>query len=293
MQNLVVFDLGGSSVKYGIVNFLGDLILKDSFPTPKDSFSTLLNLMVTTIKSLSSFSPVGVAISAPGAVDSSKGIIKGISSINYIHNFEIKKKFEKAFNLPVSIENDGNCLILAELWKGNGKEFQNIVSLVLGSGIGGAVIQNGTLIKGKNFQSGEFGYILLKENKTWSSLCSTTSLVESARKITNNPNLNGKTLLDLDLKENLEVRKLLEIYYINLVKGIYNLQCSFDTDTFIIGGGISSNNIFLENILKVLDEFYDSLEIKVEKPFIQKAFFENDANLIGAAYNFINSKKSM
>ena len=75
----------------------------------------------------------------------------------------------------------------------------------------------------------------------------------------------------------------------NLFKGIYNLQCAFDTDTIIIGGGISSNKIFFDNLLKYIDKFYNSLEIKVEKPFIQKAYFENDSNLIGAAYNYLKN----
>lgn len=292
MKNIVVFDLGGSSVKYGVVNFLGEILFKDSFPTPKDSFSTLLNSMVSILKSLTKFSPVGVSISSPGAVDSKDGVIRGVSAIEYIHNFEIVKTFEDVFNLPVHIENDGNCSALAEFWMGNGKRFESIVSLVLGSGVGGAVIQNGTLINGKTFQSGEFGYMVLDGNKTWSSLCSTISLVQRAKEITQNSDLDGITLFDLDLTNHLDIKTLLDSYYLNLVKGIYNLQCAFDTETIIIGGGISSNPLFLKNLLKTLDDFYDSLGDKVEKPFIQKALFENDANLIGAAYNFIHKQKN-
>lgn len=287
MKNIVVFDLGGSSVKYGVVNFLGEILFKDSFPTPKNSFSTLLNSMVSILKSLTKFSPVGVSISSPGAVDSKDGVIRGVSAIEYIHNFQIVKVFEDAFNLPVHIENDGNCSALAEFWMGNGKTFNSIISLVLGSGVGGAVIQNNTLVNGKTFQSGEFGYMLLDSNKTWSSLCSTISLVQRAREITKNPNLDGITLFDLNLTQQSEIKQLLDNYYLNLIKGIYNLQCAFDTETIIIGGGISSNPLFLKNLLKTLDNFYDSLSDRVEKPFIQKALFENDANLIGAAYNFI------
>ncbi|MGL5175995.1 MAG: ROK family protein [Cetobacterium sp.] len=292
MKNIVVFDLGGSSVKYGVVNFLGEVLSKGSFPTPTDSFSTLLNSMVSILKSLSNFSPIGVSISSPGAVDSKDGVIRGVSAIDYIHNFEIVKTFEDAFNLPVHIENDGNCSALAEFWMGNGKSFDNMVSLVLGSGVGGAVIQNGSLINGKTFQSGEFGYMLLDNNKTWSSVCSTISLVKRAKEITQNPDLDGITLFDLDLTNNLDIKILLDNYYLNLVKGIYNLQCAFDTETIVIGGGISSNPLFLKNLLKTLDDFYESLNDRVEKPFIQKALFENDANLIGAAYNFINKQKS-
>lgn len=287
MKNIVAFDLGGSSVKYGVLNSLGDFLFKGNFLTPKDSFETLLSKMIEAFDSMKKFNLQGVSISSPGAVNSSTGVIGGISAIPYIHNFQIKKIFEKTFNLPVEIENDGNCSALAEFWLGNGKDFKNIISLVLGSGIGGAVIQNEKLITGKTFQSGEFGYMLLDGNKTWSSLCSTTSLVEKAKYITKIDNLDGIELFNLLVTEHPKIRNLLQNYYFNLSKGIYNLQCAFDSETFIIGGGISSNPIFFENLNSHLKVFYESLEDKVEMPFIQKALFENDSNLIGAVYNFI------
>ena len=130
--------------------------------------------------------------------------------------------------------------------------------------------------------------MLLEGNRTWSSLCSTISLVEQAKKVTKINDLDGIKLFDLSLNEYPEVEILLKNYYFNLSKGIYNLQCAFDSDAFIIGGGISSNPIFFENLKNYLNDFYNSLDDKVEVPFIKKAFFENDSNLIGAAYNFIN-----
>ncbi|MCQ8211026.1 ROK family protein [Cetobacterium somerae] len=287
MKNIIAFDLGGSSVKYGILNSLGEILSKGSFPTPNDSFETLLNRMNIILYSMKNFNPKGVSISSPGAVNSLTGVIGGISAIPYIHNFQIKKIFEETFNLPVEIENDGNCSALAEFWLGNGKDFKNIISLVLGSGVGGAVIQNEKLIRGKTFQSGEFGYMLLEGNKTWSSLCSTISLVEKARYLTNIEDLDGVKLFNLKLTDYPEIENLLQNYYLNLSRGIYNLQCAFDSETFIISGGISSNPIFFENLNSHLKTFYESLEDKVEMPFIQKALFENDSNLIGAVYNFI------
>ncbi len=291
MKNIAVVDLGGSSVKYGIINSLGELLFKGSFSTPKDSFESLLIKMSKVFESMKKFNPIGVSISSPGAVNSLTGIIGGISAIPYIHNFQIKKAFEDVFNLPVEIENDGNCSALAEFWLGNGKKFKSMISLVLGSGVGGAVIQNEKLINGKTYQSGEFGYMLLEGNKTWSSLCSTVSLVKKAQEITEIEDLDGVKLFNLCTSKNPEIGTLLNNYYLNLSKGIYNLQCAFDSDTIIVSGGISSNPIFFQNFLKNLDNFYNSLEDKVEKPFIQKALFENDSNLIGAAYNFIEKSK--
>lgn len=78
----------------------------------------------------------GVAISSPGSVDTKTGIIYGLSAIEYIHRFEIRKELEALFGLRVSIQNDANCAALAEVWKGNAAEVSNSAFLIIGSGVG-------------------------------------------------------------------------------------------------------------------------------------------------------------
>ena len=100
----------------------------------------------------------GVAISAPGAVDDKKGIIGGCSAVPYIHDFFIQKELETLFELPVSLENDVNCAALAEVFKGAAKDVDHALFIVIGTGIGGAIIQNRKLHKGRNLFGGEFGF---------------------------------------------------------------------------------------------------------------------------------------
>lgn len=296
MKNLLVFDLGGTSIKYALITKNGEILKKGITSTPKKSFTSLCEVLKSIYFNFKEQNIYGIAFSSPGAVNNSTGVISGVSAIPYIHNFEIKQEFEKIFNLPVVMENDGNCAALAEYWKGSGKNSNIMASIVLGSGVGGAIVIEGELLNGRTSQTGEFGYMLLEQGKTWSSLCSTTSFVQQIREITNDFTLTGEDIfsenLDLEIAKNSSLKNVLEKYYFNMFKGIYSIQCSFDTDSIIIGGGISSNTIFFNKLLEYLEKFYNELDIKVSKPNVKKALFENDANLLGAAYNFILKNKS-
>ena len=82
------------------------------------------------------------------------------------------------FGVPVSVENDANCAALAEVWLGAARDVQNALFIVIGSGIGGAVIVNRQLFKGKNLFGGEFGYMLLDAENTLSRLGSPVQVAE-------------------------------------------------------------------------------------------------------------------
>lgn len=118
-MNLFVIDIGGSTIKYATWD--GEqLDAKKSLPTP-NSWKAMKEQFIAEIKS-STLEFSGVAISSPGSVDTQAGIIYGLSAIDYIHRFEIKKELEQLFGLPVSIQNDANCAALAEVWKGHAAE---------------------------------------------------------------------------------------------------------------------------------------------------------------------------
>src|SRR5699024_1216495 len=105
----------------------------------------------------------GIAISAPGAVTDG-GMINGGSAIPYIHGPNIKAMIETRTGLTVHIENDANCVALAEIWKGAAKTKKDVAVVVIGTGIGGALVKDGVIHKGGNLHGGEFGYMILNPN---------------------------------------------------------------------------------------------------------------------------------
>ena len=81
-------------------------------------------------------------------------------AIRRFDQFEMKGWLEAKTGLPVTVENDANCVLLAERWQGKAKDIDNFLVLTIGTGIGGAIFCNGRLVHGARFRAGEFGYML-------------------------------------------------------------------------------------------------------------------------------------
>ena len=143
-RKMCIRDRGGTAVKYACSDENGNLTGHGSFPTPESGLEALLDQMRSVYEAASAAAPLaGIAISSPGAVDGKEGVVRGISAISYIHEIPIVKMIrERLDGLPVSIENDANCVALGEMWLGAAKGKRNFASVVGGTGIGGAVVIN-------------------------------------------------------------------------------------------------------------------------------------------------------
>ena len=82
---------------------------------------------------------------------------------------------------------------------------------------------------------------------------------------------------------------ILDRFYLNLAKGIYNLQYVYDPEIILIGGGISKRNDFIYNINKKLDYLMEAIEDSTIRPVISECYHKHNANLVGALVNHINN----
>ena len=217
-MNLVVFDIGGTSVKYGLYQD-GSIEKKSSFATPK-TWDEMKENLYQVFKELSDADTKGVAISSPGAVDTEEGVIKGLSAIPYIHRFKIVDELEALFGLPVASENDANCAGLAESKFGIGQDSKNALYFIIGSGIGGAVCQNGQLYKGSSLFGGEFGYMIIENGKTLSTLASPVQVADRYAKAHGLTDFSGKDLFDLADSGDEEAKALLISSNLGLVRSV-------------------------------------------------------------------------
>jgi glucokinase len=106
---------------------------------------------------------VAVCLGVPGSVNPNTGII-GLAPNLGLKNYNIKSKLEKLIPFPVLIENDVNLGALGIKYFGIGKKSQNLLAVFIGTGIGGGIIINEKLYRGKNFVAGEIGHILVQKN---------------------------------------------------------------------------------------------------------------------------------
>lgn len=290
MEKILSIDIGGSSLKVGLVNFDGEILLKEEY---KHNFQNINELKSDIIKLYNKYKKdynmTKLAISSPGYVDSNEKKIHGISALEFLHGNEWVKELEKKLKIKIEIENDANCALLAEIWKGNAKSYKNVVCIVIGTGIGGAISLGGKVINGKDFSTGEFGSQLiydetLKKYEIVSKVLSTKALVDEANKI-----IEVKDGKDFFLKKdtNKELSVLFDNYCQKFALFLYNINTSLNPDLILIGGGVSSRKEIITKIMEKYEVLRLTTDLNPIKLNLKKCLFGNDANLLGAVKNYI------
>lgn len=277
----IVFDIGGTSVKYAGWKEQ-KLVSKGSFTTPK-TFDHLICKMKNIINEHENVE--GIAISSPGAVNVEKRCIDGVSAVNYLHNRPIFDQFEAQFQLPVSIENDAICAGIAEMALGVGKNVNNSVFVVIGTGIGGSIFINRKIYKGGHLFGGEFGLIKPYADKRLSLIATAVHKAEEYSCKVGSV-IDGKQLFSLADSGDVLAQKYLDQMYDAIATALYNIQVILDPEMVIIGGGISVKFEVIDNIRMRLYDRLKSEGIEEIMPKIVACQFGNEANLIGAALNF-------
>nr|WP_263325122.1 ROK family protein [Neobacillus sp. Marseille-Q6967] len=303
MENFMVFDVGGTNVKYAVINEEGEFLTKGDFPSTGHDFEKFqFDIISVTLKHKEKYNVSGIAFSCPGGVDSETGIIGGASALPCIHGPNFKKIFGEATGLPVEIENDANCAALGEVWKGAAKDNQNVMFTIIGTGIGGAVVKERKIHKGANLHGGEIGYMILNAQndngelitRTWSHLAATGALVRAVAKVkgVDSSALDGKKIFDAAEAGDADCINAIDKFYLYLAQGIYNIQYVYDPEKIIIGGAISSRPDLIEQIYKKLDQILESVQIAKVRPVIETCQFKNDANLLGALFHYFQRQES-
>lgn len=284
MHELIVIDVGGTTIKFGVFHH-GKLFKFGSVPTPA-KLADFYEILTKKVKTLQQKYPIqGVALSVPGAVNKKTGVIEGVSAVPYIHDFAIKAEFEKRFGLPVSLENDANCAALAEAKSGAGKDQQSLAVLVIGTGVGGAFVLNKKIWHGAHLAGGEFGYLLATEELTLSMAASPVSMAKRYFEKTGSK-VTGKEVFALAKQGDVDAKKEVELCISSLAKAIYELQYSLDPELFVLGGAIANNPDLIPLLEQKLTQLLAKVQIAKVRPRLALCTYREDANLLGAAFDF-------
>ncbi|MGX6961342.1 ROK family protein [Vagococcus xieshaowenii] len=284
---ILALDWGGTNVKHGVWHN-EQLINQGIEKTPKTYDEMKALLLQIKEQHEKDFTFEGVAISAPGAVNYETGVIEGLSAIPYIHHFDIRQELTELFQLPVKLENDANAAGIAETWQGVAKGLGNVLFVVLGTGVGGAIIQDGKLNVGAHRYGGEFGLMYLTPDNTFSELGTAVKMVERfALRTQQKPTeLDAKKVFALAEEGDEVAIDEVNNFYNYLAQGLFSLMFCFDPDCIVIGGGVSAKEGLVEEVTKRVQEKVDRLNIKDYHVDIRACQFGNDANLIGAVASY-------
>ncbi|QAA30314.1 ROK family protein [Clostridium manihotivorum] len=274
-MHILTFDIGGTSIKYGVLDRAGNIYEKGKFKTPNYNIDALISGIAEVKNSYKDkYEFEGIAMSCPGAVDDVSGVIGGASAVPCIHGFDIKKKIKEATGLSnIRMDNDANCAALAEVWIGAARDNKDVLFVILGSGVGGAVIKNKRIHKGANLHGGEFGYMIVSEDyTTLSTVATPVHMANSYARIKgiSEGSVDGEQVFKLAQSGDEVALQEIKKFYRNIAIGIYNIQYVYDPEVIIIGGGISVREDLLQNIEAAMDELMKTVSIAKVRPTIRK-----------------------
>lgn len=287
MREFFAIDIGGTSIKYGIVNELGEIIYSNITDTQAANGSEyIINKVIDIIKELKCKNEniKHVGISSAGVIDNNKGsvVYAGYTMPGYT-NTNIKEIIEKSTNMIVEVENDVNCALLGEKWIGKGKDYKDFVMITVGTGIGGAICINNSLYSGSGFCAGEVGYMKVR-GEDFQLNASTKALIDKVKSEINIKDIDGKKVFEI-AKYDDNVANIINEFYEYLAEGINNIACMLNPEKIIVGGGITANKDFESMLNKAFLQYVD--DIRIKNDLISIAKLGNDAGMIGSVYKFI------
>ena len=286
-------DIGGTQIKQADIDENGEISSSTEVETPKTK-SAFLACLDKVIDSLPKECQ-GIGISCPGKIDTQTKTVYHGGSLEFLDQFSFADYFgEKNCEIPLAVQNDGKAAVLGEYWLGNLEGTQIGIALTLGTGVGGGIMIDGKVLEGKNFQAGEFSFLLnraawpAKETMIGADLSAARFIKRAAKILELTDTTDGKKVFNaLSTSANPELLELFEEYCFKIAALLLNLQIMFDPEKIVIGGGISAQAKLLEEInhqytqLLQHNPFYQQ---SLEPVKIETCRFQNRANLLGAIY---------
>lgn len=286
-MKIAAFDIGGTSLKMGVVDDRGNILASDSADISHNARDRILQDMLAWLEKNPGCA--GIAVSTPGYVDADAGFIAMGGTISDFDQFHLSQWLTEKTSLPATVENDAHCALLAEQWLGKATKLNDFLMLTIGTGLGGAAFCNGALIRGGRNRAGEFGCLLTSrptssdiERHTMSQSCTMTALRKNYSQLQGLAinDVTGKDVFDAYERNEDAARQSVAQFYQDLAACLYNLFSVFDPQMIFIGGGITAREPFLAELGAELAKY--DLDIHIDA-----ATYGNDSGMLGATWNFL------
>jgi len=299
-MNFLGIDLGGTSVKYSLINEEGIISEHGNFLTKSKNADELLQKIIKVANEYKEkFNIQGVGISCPGVIhpEEGKALWANLNMPDGWHKVEIKKILEREILLPIAVDNDVNCAAIGEKWLGAGQEYDNFICIAIGTGIGSGIIINGQLYYGAGFQAGEIGYIHANKGTTiyWEKHASTLSLVQRVKdSLKSTQEYSHDTLNAIDgkwifeQKNNIYIKFIIEDWADHLASGIADVVSILNPQAVVLGGGISAQGEYLLELIEPRIKSYLPSGFTTN---IKIATTGNDAGKLGAVRLLMDRNK--
>ena len=306
-------DLGGMSIKAGLCDEEGNILVQESCPTVRDEDGDRITkdmaelcLRVLAKGSVRPEELEYAGIASPGTNDSERGVIVYACTLPFLH-YPIAEKLSELTGIKkIYIDNDANAAAKGEATFGAAKGYKDSVFLTIGTGVGGGIIVDGKILSGFNFAGAELGHTVIIHNGKpctcgrkgcLECYASATALMEQTREKMEQrkdslmwklcdgkiENVDGRTAFDAMRAGDEAAKEVVDTYIGYLACGVTNFINVFQPEVFSIGGGISNEKDALLEPLKKIVEVEQYSRNSDKKTIIKIAELGNRAGIIGAA----------
>ncbi len=280
MKYYVGIDLGGTFIKGGIVDEKGNILVEDKTPTEREKGNErVVENIASLAKSLlarsgvPTESVVGLGMGVPGMIDCKAGTVI-LSENLYFEHYPIRDKVAALTGLPVVIANDANVATLGEVKFGAAKNYEDVIMLTLGTGVGGGIVVGGKLVEGNKGVGAELGHVVVAVGGEKCSCgrrgcieaySSATAIIRDTKRamevhkdskmweIGSTDEVTGKTAFDYKTVD-IYAKRVVDEYIQMLGCAITNFANIFRPHAILLGGGVCAQG---EALVKPLQEIVD------------------------------------
>lgn len=317
MQYIVGIDIGGTSVKLGLIQ-RGDgfrVVAQSSIASQtSDPAEVFVERIATAVKELiqknGTPAVAGVGVGCPGLIDPWKGVVRTSPNLPNLPNFPLRDELKQRLAMPIEIQNDANAAVLGEwIFSPASRGVRNLIVLTLGTGVGGGVVCDGHLLVGADNAATELGHIKVEYSDGAPCGCGRRGCVEAyvgaagiariaQQRLASGfrSRLNATALTTKDIAQAAAAGDALAADVLKTVggylgRGMATLIDTFNPEKIVLAGGASAALEWLRpGIASALAE-YASFPFTRDRCIIERSAFPDDINVIGAAATYLNAQK--
>lgn len=288
-MRILAFDIGGTNIKYGIIDENFKITEKNCIPTnASQGGQKIMERVISIIESYENIDRI--AISTAGQVDNKTGIVVySTGNIPYYTGMMVKSLIENKTGIKTYVENDVNSAAIGEAQFGAAQGEDNFLCISYGTGIGGAIYLDGQIYTGSTSSAGEIGHMVTHASGKqcncggegcYECYASASALIKAVNRVSQEP-LNA---YEIFAKENIDIPEIkfeIDKWVDEIIIGLVNVIYTFNPSLLVLGGGIMSEDYIIEIIDR---KIYNRLMDNYRNVRIVNSKLGNDAALLGAAY---------
>lgn len=308
-NRLIGIDIGGTSIKFALMDDAGTIEKKWSIPTNiaekgKDIPNEICASIRMTLEDAGLATVKGIGIGVPGPISPDGKTVVQAVNLDW-KDLPLKEIIETDLGIGVCLLHDANAAALGEMWKGAAQGNVNLLFVTLGTGVGGGIVLNGEVLNGCHSSGGEIGHIPIRSDEQRLCGCGGRNCLETFASANGLALSMRKKLVEVNEtwreitppmvfekadQKNIHAQAVLAEFVDILGQALAGIMNTIDVEEIVIGGGLSeAGEQLLPPLTEKLEE-YVFPQIKAHFS-VKKAQLGNEAGIYGAVYAYLIKNK--